>query len=52
MPNPLAQEVRPPTSSWRVTCFNGVLLLDVRFEVFTAVTMTNGVFLNVTSCGS
>jgi hypothetical protein len=25
---------------------------DVRFEVFTAVTMKNGVFWDVTSCGS
>jgi hypothetical protein len=25
---------------------------DVRFEVFTAVTMKNGVFWNVTPCGS
>jgi hypothetical protein len=27
-------------------------LLFVRFEVFTAVTTTNGVFWNVTPCGS
>jgi hypothetical protein len=29
---------------------NGVMV--VRFEVFTAVTMKNGVFLDVTPCGS
>jgi hypothetical protein len=27
-------------------------LQDVRFEVFTAVTMNNGVFWDVTPCGS
>jgi hypothetical protein len=27
-------------------------LVDARFEVFTAVTMKNGVFLDVTPCGS
>jgi hypothetical protein len=26
--------------------------IPVRFEVFTAVTVKNGVFLDVTSCGS
>jgi hypothetical protein len=31
---------------------NNGILLDVRFEVFTAVTMKNGVFLVVTPCGS
>jgi hypothetical protein len=29
-----------------------VVLKDVRFEVFTAVTMKNGVFWDVTPCGS
>jgi hypothetical protein len=29
-----------------------ILLPFVRFEVFTAVTMKNGVFLDVTPCGS
>jgi hypothetical protein len=29
-----------------------ILILYVRFEVFTAVTMKNAVFWDVTSCGS
>jgi hypothetical protein len=32
------------------TCFKWDVFL-VRFEVFTVVTMKNGVFLDVTSCG-
>jgi hypothetical protein len=31
---------------------NEVFVIYVRFEVFTAVTMKNGVFLDVTPCGS
>jgi hypothetical protein len=29
-----------------------ICYVDVRFEVFTAVTMKNGVFWDVTPCGS
>jgi hypothetical protein len=29
-----------------------IYFIDVRFEVFTAVTMKNGVFWDVTPCGS
>jgi hypothetical protein len=34
------------------TLFLLITIIDVRFEVFTAVTMKNGVFWVVTPCGS
>jgi hypothetical protein len=38
---------------WITTLRGGTNLLNpVRFEVFTAVTMKNGVFWDVTPCGS
>jgi hypothetical protein len=36
--------------TWRHVLENDIL--HVKFEVFTAVTMKNGVFWNVTPCGS
>jgi hypothetical protein len=35
-----------------VTVSKKIRCKHVRFEVFTAVTMKNGVFLDVTQCGS
>jgi hypothetical protein len=39
-------------ATWRYIPEDGNIQHEVRFEVFTAVTMKNGVFWVVTPCGS
>jgi hypothetical protein len=41
-----------PISAGTVPKYTGTAFLHVRFEVLTAVTMKNGVFWDVTPCGS
>jgi hypothetical protein len=42
----------PYVSEERIASITGMNVSTVKFEVFTAVTMKNAVFLDVTPCGS
>jgi hypothetical protein len=41
-----------PVSEIMHLCIAVINVISVRFEVFTAVTMKNGVFWDITPCGS